>query len=513
MPGWVKRRRLLEDQQGIALPVAIFVMVIVMTMGAGLLIYVTRDLQTAAEANRGQQAFGVAEAGIEVGKREIGQKCADGECDELLDKTINVTLPDTSGAAKIRMTEIDPEELDFELGANESAFSVVSEGNLNPEAESRNAQRKVQAQFIVSSEDDGGVPPQLQNIQTDGDFEVNGAATLNDAMVHAEGDTIIASSLTLNNTSFYNEGDFSVNPRLTLDDASVFTGEDGDFTVNDGYGNLTVRGEDPFGDWQSEYNETPRETSNSGIGVGGRILKSQWSADMPGFDDGGTQQHYDSTTDPAMNEGITYPFDPEALASKEPDLETLREVARSQSNFAGEEDNYIEVGEEVDDVGLGNNGDNGDLGLAWPDDTSLGTVVFVSFQGDDLEDNMVSWREYGDCDDIPEEAVIVVENGGFQWAGGLKPLHGAIITASENFQEVDEGIVDINGELCNAGPIYAGGTIDLDGSGNSNGTLSSEEYEQLPPGIPGASSSLSSLGWRECYTDADCGSVDPEDET
>jgi len=51
-----------------ALGLAIIVVVIVCVMGAGLLTIATSDLQAVVQANRGEQAFELAEAGIEVAK-------------------------------------------------------------------------------------------------------------------------------------------------------------------------------------------------------------------------------------------------------------------------------------------------------------------------------------------------------------------------------------------------------------------------------------------------------------
>jgi Tfp pilus assembly protein PilX len=60
--------RLLREETGMVLGLAIMVVVIVGVMGAGLLTFVTTDLQAVVQVNRGEQAFELAEAGIEVAK-------------------------------------------------------------------------------------------------------------------------------------------------------------------------------------------------------------------------------------------------------------------------------------------------------------------------------------------------------------------------------------------------------------------------------------------------------------
>jgi type II secretory pathway component PulK len=62
---------LLRDERGMALGFAIIVVVIVGVMGAGLLTFGATDLEAVAEANRGEQAFELAEAGIEVAKAHL----------------------------------------------------------------------------------------------------------------------------------------------------------------------------------------------------------------------------------------------------------------------------------------------------------------------------------------------------------------------------------------------------------------------------------------------------------
>ena len=63
--------RLLPEQRGMALGLAIIVVVIVGVMGAGLMTIVATDLEALVAVNRGEQAFELAEAGIEVAKAHL----------------------------------------------------------------------------------------------------------------------------------------------------------------------------------------------------------------------------------------------------------------------------------------------------------------------------------------------------------------------------------------------------------------------------------------------------------
>ena len=66
-------RRHLSEERGVALGLAILMVVLIGVMGAGLLTFVATDLQAVVQVNRGQQAFELAEAGIEVAKAHLAE--------------------------------------------------------------------------------------------------------------------------------------------------------------------------------------------------------------------------------------------------------------------------------------------------------------------------------------------------------------------------------------------------------------------------------------------------------
>jgi type II secretory pathway component PulK len=101
---------LLREERGMALGFAIIVVVIVGVMGAGLLTFVAADLEAVAEINRGEQAFELAEAGIELAMTGVAEG------------SVTVTL-----------------EHDDETGS----FEAVSTGDY------RETRRKIEATFSV----------------------------------------------------------------------------------------------------------------------------------------------------------------------------------------------------------------------------------------------------------------------------------------------------------------------------------------------------------------------------
>ena len=122
-------RRLLSEERGMVLGLAIIVVVIVGVMGAGLLTFVATDLEAVVAVNRGEQAFELAEAGIEVAKAHLANDSSpsDWSSDELhmagmIEGSVTVTI-----------------EYDAESGT----FKAVSTSQY------RQTSRKIEATFAI----------------------------------------------------------------------------------------------------------------------------------------------------------------------------------------------------------------------------------------------------------------------------------------------------------------------------------------------------------------------------
>lgn len=64
-------RRVVEEESGVALGLAVIVVVLVGVLATGLLTLVSTNLDATVEANRGRQAFEMTEAGVEVAKARL----------------------------------------------------------------------------------------------------------------------------------------------------------------------------------------------------------------------------------------------------------------------------------------------------------------------------------------------------------------------------------------------------------------------------------------------------------
>ena len=120
---------LLREERGMALGLAIIVVVVIGVMGAGLLTFVSTDLQSVVAVNRGEQAFELAEAGVEVAKAHLaadpsptGWSSGELHVDDMGENAVSVTV------------EHDDED---------GSFEVISTGQY---AETK---RKIEAVFYV----------------------------------------------------------------------------------------------------------------------------------------------------------------------------------------------------------------------------------------------------------------------------------------------------------------------------------------------------------------------------
>jgi type II secretory pathway component PulK len=66
-------RRVVEDESGMVMGLAVIMVALIGVIGAGLLTLVVTDLHATIEANRGQRAFEMADAGVEVAKARLAE--------------------------------------------------------------------------------------------------------------------------------------------------------------------------------------------------------------------------------------------------------------------------------------------------------------------------------------------------------------------------------------------------------------------------------------------------------
>ena len=165
-------RRLVKDESGMTLAMAVIMIVLLGAMGAGLLTFVMTDLNTVVEENRGQRAFGVADAGIEAAKVQLasgvnrgsydgdGPPMDVGDCgtDESGESQWSALRCEDPDGLTLTNLDDDPTTTDSVTvtieyrGAATDDFRVISEGTYGDPPQQ--AKRRIEAIF-AGIEDDG----------------------------------------------------------------------------------------------------------------------------------------------------------------------------------------------------------------------------------------------------------------------------------------------------------------------------------------------------------------------
>lgn len=455
-------RRFIKDESGIAMGLAVIVMVIVGVMGAGLLVFVRNDLEAVVEVNSGQQAFDAADAGAQAAKRHLlsdadsesydGDNVEDSEWsydpDDAPDgkqltfdgKTVDVTIEHLDPADTDTETETEGYTPEI-IGENDDRrfFRVESTGN----SESGAARRKVEAIFNTY---DIGVP---EAYYTPGDIEISGSACVENV-----------SLFTLGSVDFNGGGGCE-------DDAGNNIGH--------------MKGEDlAYGDWENSYNATAREdaagtpVTEAGIGAAGTITDST-SLETRDYDSSTTPAFIESPmSDPQEDDEITFPFNQDSQSgdADRDRINFLRDEAMRQESETGETHYY--------DLGGGGTESLTD----WPTDSTDDTVVFVEFDSAAT----LKWSVSGNCDDPPKKGTLVVRGGSFTTQPNRALFRGVVMVRGG---EVDDGSSEDTGNTCLEGFINASGPIKIAGDVQP---FASEAVDDRP-GFYG----VETWSWRELY--------------
>lgn len=545
-------RRLLRDESGVAMGLAVILVVIIGVMGAGLLVFVHNDLEAVVEVNQGQRAFEMADAGVQAAEQQLDEdRSAESYDDDNTDESnwshgndnnadqckdlgpdgdpngvclTNLYGADADDAVNVQIKYCEDESEEGCEG--EGDFKVVSTGKYG------DARRRVEAEFKKTGGGSGeeGELPQMV-------YAAKGTST---------------DKFSLEGMGMYSEGSIEIKNYLALRDASMFSGGDiiAQFQNDNTY---DISGTDPYGDWaDGTYNETARSTTASGMGAVGDIedknnsdVKPEgWGTQFFDSDTGefsGSDPQADFVEDPGGTQSedeITFPFD------GRPDIDslsdTLEEAAKNQEkqytvvgggdriDTSESQGNYIKIESTggtksvtMCDASGGSGGgcDQGDVRIKWPtvDESTPASewpVVYVEFSNRG-NNNVVKWRVKRDpqpqfsgsnpserCESAREgilrRGVLLVENGSVEAVGRTAPLDGGIITQGNPSDRRDIG--GDAPDLCVKGPVIASGGIEREGRNTSFGALDDEEADGLPGFSGGGGPTRVSLqSWREVY--------------
>lgn len=450
-------QRLVKDESGVALGLAIIMIVLIGVMGAGLLVFVRNDLLAVVEVNQGQKALESADAGVQAARRQLLSDATANATTNIYDtSTSNGDSPwSPNGGGKnltfngntvnVKIQYLLPSDTDDETDLPDHApeklltgtdypepkdyFKITSEGTVGE------ARRKIEAIYLT---EDLGVP---KSYYTPGNVTISGSACIDSVSVFA-----------LGNVTFNGSGGCSTGGHLKGEDVA-------------------------YGDWLNPpFNTTARTDPTykkaAGVGAKGTITGSSRL---------GTRDFHGSTTNPTnpkfiqknppegsqSSSEISFPFD-YAL----PDTDFLRDEAKLQGN-------YYEVSGGTASVS------------SWPTapagrDPST-TVVFYKFTSS--SSNTLKWDVPGSCtDDPPKQGTLVIENGNFTTQPNKARFRGVVVVRGG---EVADGTSDDTGKTCLEGFINAEGNIKI--AGNVSPMSSADAAKR--PGFYDARL----WSWRELY--------------
>jgi Tfp pilus assembly protein PilX len=477
-------RRLVREESGVAMGLAIMTMVLVGVMGAGLLVFVNTDLTSVLQSNRGQKAFNLADAGVQIAKTRLLTTSAD--------------FRNYDGVTNLAASPPNPEST-WSCGVWDSTNNVCTSAghqltNLDGDPD---VDVTVWIQYLKPSTtgdhlDDPDRAPELvptgeTNYPPGRDFfkvilqgSEAGAVRKVEAIYHTY-------SLGVPK-AYYTPGNITLNGAAgSITNISLFAGGN-----IDGKGGNALAGVDlAYGDWNwPPFNTTARSTAPTctttlpdGTSVSGECAGAGALGTVdhktPGRDFDGTTtpiEFIQKSTAEAPQEPtqITFPF-----KAAMPDIEALRTAAQSQPNGLGG-DNYYEFTSDANVVGSSPGAND----IKWPTPSLSDTVVFVKF--DSIGDKL-TWNVAGGCSEEPMRGTVVVENGIFTTQPNRTPLRGAVVIKSASSPTdvyTDTGTTCMQSFAIATGDIVIGGNVSpaTEERGNSPGTYGIQLWS-----------------WRECY--------------
>ena len=451
--------RLLREESGAALALAVIVVVLVGVMGAGLLVFVNSDLQSVVEVNQGQSAINLADAGVQAAKRQLRGDAVPSHYDSNTAANVQwayvrptggprtLTLPGGSATVTIQylLPCVEPCDLENQDYAPEPVptnppgltdypgdkhyFKIVSEGTAGQ------ARRKIEAIFYTSKLDVPTAYYTPNNIKIQGNIDIGGV-------------------------SFFARGNITkIGNSITIDRATPAL----------------------YGDWDttnfnppSDLNTKPR-TNLAGQSVRGTGLAAEGSvADFGGgtrgvYDyDASTATRFIQKTDPNVPNTpgtITYPFNPNA----EFDLDFLMEEAKRQGN-------YEAAATDIDNT-------------TFPAASNDQTVFFMDAGGD------TGFRQYRVNQNSTvgsggvAQGTIIVRNGNLTINNSSNGFKGIIIITGDG---TNTGKYDSGGNDVVQGFVIASGDMEIRGS---TAPFVVGEGFTTRPGFY----AVRQWSWRECY--------------
>lgn len=452
--------RLAKDESGVALGLAIIMIVLIGVMGAGLLVFVRNDLEAVVEVNQGQKAFEVADAGIQVGKRQLAYSdttrqhydreysndCAAGQ------RLGEDWSPTTTGYPNQNCTgtpAAKPAGVTKDFAGGKFTVTIECYKQFNDPAGScaginENAPESVESYNKA-----------FFKITSVGQYPANGSGAKRkiEAIYHASAIDVP--------TGYYTPWDIELAGNVSISGVSFFAGRN-IYTSN----NVSVDRTKPaiYGDWDttrsnpsSTYNTTPRTTSSgtrvtgAGFGAKGLICTGSTPTNCTSSVADGVYD-YDSTTGSRGSQKmfilkrppdgsqtsseISYPFNPASNLN----LEVLKEEAQRQGNYSSSKK----------DIGTSNSSST----IKYPNNSTGRSIVFI-------DANSTSDVSYTVDYNPKAQGVIVVNNGNLAISNSSTGFKGTVIITGEG---TNTGLYKSAGNTTVEGFVIASGKMTIRGT-------------------------------------------------
>lgn len=467
-------KKFIRDESGIAMGLAVVMIVLIGVMGAGLLVFVRNDLEAVIEVNTGQKALDIADSGLQVARQQLLTDIARQHYDKdgTNDATPEARLgedwsPVSSGVTrdfaggKFTVTIQCLEQLNDPNDSTDPCLGVTEDAPESIEASDRTYFKVTSTGYYPA--DESGAKRKVEAIYYTNDLNVPKA--------------------------YYTPNDIEFNGNVEIRGVSFFAGGD---IIGSNSGSVTIdRGPTtPYKDWDttnsanfnptSNLNTQPR-TDSLGASVTGAGLAAE-GVICDGNDCGVSSADgiydYDSTTpdqfvrkaqadldDPNAAGTITYPYNPYDTY----DLNILKDIAINQGNYY--EGSSIDIEDSTPNVN----------DKKYPEPSNSQTVFYVKANGGDIDYN-VNYTPRA-------EGLIVIENGNLKVSNSSNGFKGPIIVTGDGSTT---GNYDNAGNKTIEGFVVAEGKMTISGGTDpyvAEGGLGRR------PGFYG----IQQWSWRELY--------------
>lgn len=436
--------RFAKDESGMTMALTVLMVVLIGVMGAGILTFVQRDLESVIEVNRGQRAFEMADAGIKAAKAQLDADSNRMKYDSTDVGVVDSPWAESKGGKNLSM---DGSSANVQIRSDvpsAGSYRVISTGCI-PDCASSRAKRKIEAIFKL--EGGVGIPP-----------------------------------------TYFGRNNIGLEGTVSTTDISLFalgnvtkSGSSGDFSGDDEYFKKWAETGDSLS-YPNPYNKTARSSDLAAVGALGTVA-SWYESRAPVYS--GTTSCTSSSgikmvadwaaSTCAANRKVSFPFDT-SMTRLTSDINALRQRAQDQEAATGYDHYRLNY----------STANNTCTFSTWPAGSTYDTVVFYEFSSYSTSRAPVNYCGTNSS----YKGVIVVVNGNFKMEGPRK-FEGGIITYT-NPVNASRGTFEASGNGDLTGYVNSTGNITISGT---PGAGSVPALNSLPSfdGVPGTTS------WRELY--------------